>query len=126
MMKPPKRQLTVRRALTDRSLLGGVLGGDSWRTWRTLLIAAMGEALNDDERAIFRQLTGASTSLACVSKSSSPWSAAVVASPARSQRWPAISPAYAITAACWCQGNAHWRFVAHLISDKPMSFSIIV
>jgi hypothetical protein len=26
--------------------------------WRTLLIAAMGEALDDDERAIFKQFTG--------------------------------------------------------------------
>jgi hypothetical protein len=39
-------------------LLGSVLAGDSWRSWRCLMIAAMGEALTDDERAIFTSLTG--------------------------------------------------------------------
>jgi hypothetical protein len=39
-------------------LLGGALAGDSWRAWRTLLIAANGEALTDDERALFKQFTG--------------------------------------------------------------------
>jgi hypothetical protein len=37
-----------------------VLGGDSWRAWRVLLIAAMGEALTDDERVLFTELTGRS------------------------------------------------------------------
>jgi hypothetical protein len=45
--------VTMRRALSDEHLLGGVLGGDSWPAWRVLLIAAMGEALTDEERAIF-------------------------------------------------------------------------
>jgi hypothetical protein len=54
-MKP---QATLRRALSDRNLLGGVLGGDSWRAWRVLLIAAMGEPLTDDERTLFTELTG--------------------------------------------------------------------
>jgi hypothetical protein len=49
---------TMRRALSDRHLLGAVLGGDSWLAWRVLLIAAMGEALTDDERSIFAKLTG--------------------------------------------------------------------
>jgi hypothetical protein len=57
-MKRPKRQLTVRRALTDKTLLGGVLGGESWATWRTLLIGGMGEALDDKERETFKRLTG--------------------------------------------------------------------
>jgi hypothetical protein len=56
-MKP---QATLRRALTDRNLLGGVLSGDSWRTWRVLLIAAMGEPLTEDERMLFAELTGRS------------------------------------------------------------------
>ena len=38
--------------------MGAVLGGDSWLAWRVLLIAAMGEALTDDERSIFTKLTG--------------------------------------------------------------------
>ena len=32
--------VTMRRALSDEHLLGGVLGGDSWLAWRVLLIAA--------------------------------------------------------------------------------------
>ena len=50
--------VTMRRALSDTHLLGGVLGSDSWLAWRVLLIAAMGEALTDEERAIFAKLTG--------------------------------------------------------------------
>jgi hypothetical protein len=49
--------VTMRRALSDEPLLGGVLGGDSWLALRILLIA-MGEALTDEERAIFAKLTG--------------------------------------------------------------------
>ena len=44
--------------LSDSNLLGTVLAGESWRAWRVLLLAAMGEALDDDERALFKQLTG--------------------------------------------------------------------
>jgi hypothetical protein len=29
--------VTMRRALSDEHLLGGVLGGDSWLAWRVLL-----------------------------------------------------------------------------------------
>lgn len=50
--------MTLRKALTDPALLGNQLQGDSWLPWRTLLIAAMGEALTDDERAVFKALTG--------------------------------------------------------------------
>jgi hypothetical protein len=50
--------VTMRRALSDGHLLGTALGGDSWLAWRILLIAAMGEALTDEERAIFAKLTG--------------------------------------------------------------------
>jgi hypothetical protein len=51
-------QTTLRRALADPNLLASVLTGDSWKAWRILLIAAMGEELTDDERVIFKQLTG--------------------------------------------------------------------
>lgn len=54
-MKPT---VTLRKAIIDPALLGSVLVGPSWAAWRVLLIAAMGEALNDDERAIFTKLTG--------------------------------------------------------------------
>jgi hypothetical protein len=54
-----RARTSLRDALTDPALLGHVLRGPSWLPWRTLLIAAMGEALiTDDERAIFTQLTG--------------------------------------------------------------------
>jgi hypothetical protein len=49
---------TMRRALSDPALLGDVLAGDSWRAWRILLIAMMGEPLDDEERVIFKALTG--------------------------------------------------------------------
>jgi hypothetical protein len=52
---PSIRQLDAQGR---QRLLGGALPGDSWRPWRTLLIAANGEALTDDERALFTELTG--------------------------------------------------------------------
>jgi hypothetical protein len=55
---PPVAAMTMRRALSDPALLSSVLPGDTWRAWRILLIAAMGEALTDDERIIFHRLTG--------------------------------------------------------------------
>jgi hypothetical protein len=51
-------RVPLREALSDPNLLGTAIAGDSWRSWRTLLIAAMGEALREDEREIFSQLTG--------------------------------------------------------------------
>lgn len=54
-MKP---LVTMREALADPQLLGGAIPGDSWLAWRTLLVAAMGEALTDDERPVFTALTG--------------------------------------------------------------------
>ena len=53
-----RARTTLRQALSDSQLLGSVLEGDSWQPWRVLLIAAMGEALTEDERIIFQQLTG--------------------------------------------------------------------
>src|SRR5262245_37944248 len=54
-MKP---RVPLRDAIADSALLGHVLAGDTWLPWRVLLIAAMGEALTDDERVIFTKLTG--------------------------------------------------------------------
>lgn len=53
-MKP---LVTMREALTDPNLLGNAIPGDSWKLWRILLIAAMGEPLEDDEREAFRGVT---------------------------------------------------------------------
>jgi hypothetical protein len=47
----------LRKALADPALLGNALAGDSWHAWRVMLIAAMGEALTDDERKTFFKLT---------------------------------------------------------------------
>ena len=49
--------VSMREALADPHLLGTALVGDTWRPWRVLLIALMGEALEDDERVIFTRLT---------------------------------------------------------------------
>ena len=63
-MSPPRRRhrpsarISLRAALADPQLLGNVLTGDSWAAWKVLLLAAMGEQLTDDERAVFKQLTG--------------------------------------------------------------------
>jgi hypothetical protein len=38
--------------------LGNSLGGDSWRAWRVLLLAAMGEELEPEELTIFKEFTG--------------------------------------------------------------------
>lgn len=54
-MKP---LVSMRQALADPELLGNAIPGDSWSLWRTLLIAAMGEALTDDERQAFTAVTG--------------------------------------------------------------------
>jgi hypothetical protein len=48
----------MRQALDDPMLLGNILSGPSWQHWRVMLIAAMGEKLTDDERAIFNKFTG--------------------------------------------------------------------
>jgi hypothetical protein len=51
-------KITLRKALADKQLLGSALPGDTWASWRVLLVAAMGEALTEDERATFTKLTG--------------------------------------------------------------------
>ena len=53
-MKP---RIPLRRALGDKQLLGGIIDGPSWLPWRTLLLASMGEALDDSERKLFTELT---------------------------------------------------------------------
>ena len=53
-----KPAISMRAALSDMQLLGSVLCGDSWRAWKILLVALMGERLEESERAVFRELTG--------------------------------------------------------------------
>jgi hypothetical protein len=54
-MKP---RISLRQALTDPQLLGAVLAGPSWATWRAVLIGAMGESLEPDEVEAFVKVTG--------------------------------------------------------------------
>ena len=49
-MKPT---VTLRHALDNPDLFGRVLEGDSWATWRVVMLATMGEPLTDTEREIF-------------------------------------------------------------------------
>jgi hypothetical protein len=48
-----KPTVSLRRALSDPGLLGNILAGDTWSAWRALLIGAMGEPLDEAERAVF-------------------------------------------------------------------------
>src|SRR5687767_6443545 len=54
-------RVTLRRALQDPELFGTVLAGPSWHTWRSLLLAAMGEPLQPDELEAFTRFTGRTT-----------------------------------------------------------------
>jgi hypothetical protein len=49
---------TLRNALRDPDAFAGQCSGPSWQCWRIVLLAALGEALTDDEREIFTRLTG--------------------------------------------------------------------
>ena len=51
-------RITLREALADPELLGNTISDESWVAWRVLLIAAMGEPLDDAERQLFAKLTG--------------------------------------------------------------------
>lgn len=52
-----RKLVTLREALTDPALLGHAIPGETWLPWRVLLIAAMGEALTDEERPLFMAMT---------------------------------------------------------------------
>jgi hypothetical protein len=53
-----RKLITMREALESPAYFGTLLAGESWRPWRVLLIAIVGEALTDEERVIFTALTG--------------------------------------------------------------------
>jgi hypothetical protein len=52
-----RKLVTMREALASDRYFGILLSGDSWRNWRVLLTAIVGEELRGDERAIFQSLT---------------------------------------------------------------------
>jgi hypothetical protein len=53
--------VSLREALIDPNLLGNVLAGPSWATWRAMLLATMGEPLTPGELKIFQTFTGGRT-----------------------------------------------------------------
>ena len=53
-----RKLISMREALSDPDVLGNAMIGPSWLGWRALLIASMGEPLNDAERQAFQKLTG--------------------------------------------------------------------
>jgi hypothetical protein len=53
-----RKLVSMREALASDGYFGRLLTGDSWRAWRVLLIAIVGEELTEDERVVFKGLTG--------------------------------------------------------------------
>src|SRR5262245_44909513 len=53
-----RKIISLRQALSDPGFLAHALPGESWASWRILLMAAVGEVLTDAEREVWRQLTG--------------------------------------------------------------------
>lgn len=125
--------VSLREALTDEAYLGGVLGAPSWRNWRILLIAAMGERLEPDEFAIFQQLTqrqappaqpvdegwfvigrrgGKSRAIACL--------AVYVATLCRHPRVPAGEPASVIcVAGSRRQARITFKYITTILQRRP-------
>ena len=56
-----KKVISIREALASPDYFGRLLEGDSWAAWRVLLIATVGEELTEDERVVFKALTGRET-----------------------------------------------------------------
>jgi hypothetical protein len=53
-----RKIVTLRAALSDPDYFGDLLAGETWASWRALLIAIVGEEMTEDERVIFEGLTG--------------------------------------------------------------------
>ena len=80
-----------------RTCSGMCSQGDSWLPWRVLLIAAMGEALTDDERLVFTQLTGREREPLQRVNEFERLSGGAAARHLRWPLWPLTSPPVAIT-----------------------------
>ena len=118
-------RVPLRAALSDPNLLGTAIAGDSWRSWRALLIAAMGEELREDEREIFTKLTGrVREPLQRVDQF-----AAVIGRRGGKSRALATLATYiagsAIIATRWCPVSAASCSVSRSTSGWPRSFSIM-
>jgi hypothetical protein len=97
-------KMTMRRALTDLALLGKALEGDSWQAWRVLLVAMTGETLINDEREVFKRLTGRNSEPLERVEEFCGALAAEAGRAARRPRWPSIWPASSTTPKC-CRRN---------------------
>jgi len=53
-----RKLITMREGLENPRYFAGLLSGPSWRAWRVLLIAIVGEKLTNHERSVFAALTG--------------------------------------------------------------------
>jgi hypothetical protein len=53
-----RKLISMREALESPAYFADLIGGPSWVAWRVLLIAIVGEALSDEERVVFKALTG--------------------------------------------------------------------
>jgi hypothetical protein len=61
-----RKIVTLRQALSDPGFLAHALPGDSWSSWRILLIGAIGEELTEAEREVWRSLTGRDAEPGCM------------------------------------------------------------
>jgi hypothetical protein len=120
-----KIRTSLREALNDPRLLGKALEGDSWSTWRTLLLASMGEPLSNDELAVFRAVTG---------RAQAPTEpceelVAVIGRRGGKSRAVAVLAAYLATLIdykdCWSRASAACCSVSHPMLSRPASFTAI-
>ena len=95
-----RKVVTMRQALADPTIFRKLVTGPSWRPWRVLLIAIMGEKLTPQERGIFEQLTGRGHEPGEVVHEFWARSADVAARAAPPPFWRLIWPAVSITGMC--------------------------
>jgi hypothetical protein len=99
-------KLSMRDSLDEPDLFGKVLVGQSWDAWRVWLISLMGEPLvTEDERRIFRELTGRHTS------PRERVDEAVANRVARAER-PAVRPSWGRTLRLYATGATSWRLAS--------------
>ena len=118
---PPR--FPLREALSDPNLLGTAIAGDSWGSWRTLLIAAMGEELSEDEREIFKSADRPGARAATTCRQFAAVIGREVASLEQWRRWPPTSQGFATTAMRWYPASVASCSASHSISGWRRSSS---
>ena len=118
--------VSLREALIDPNLLGNVLVGESWTTWRALLLACMGERLTADELSIFQRVTGDRTHAPPSRIEEAAFiSAGAAARIGRHPYSPATWPRWWIGPRCWCGVSADWCSALVPTSARPRFSSTI-